>query len=140
MSGPNQPRRRPAHLLCGQRVWGVAVLAAGSYFSYLSYLHVQRAAFGWKHDAWSMATYAVWVLLLAGLTFAIQCLRERLFYGLLLVNFAMGFGLTVWSDASLEAVRGVRIISTVVWALAAVAGFVAGLSPVRQAESKVSHV
>ncbi len=113
------PWARPAHLMCGQPVWGIAALAACSYLSYLSYLHVRRQGFNWKHDAWSMATYAVWILLLSGLTGATRCLRERLFFALVLANFAMGFLLTVWGDAPREAVRDVRIISLGLWGLAA---------------------
>jgi hypothetical protein len=59
-------RTRSAHLMCGMPVWGIAGVLACSYLAYLSYSHVRRAEFDWPHDAWSIVTYAVWVLLMGG--------------------------------------------------------------------------
>ena len=60
-------RARSAHLMCGTPVWGIAGVLACSYLAYLSYNHLRLAEFDWSHDALSILTYAVWVLLMAGL-------------------------------------------------------------------------
>jgi hypothetical protein len=125
---------RPIHLMCGMPVWGIAGFVGCAYLAFVSYEHVRRQGFNWKHDAWSIATYAVWVLLLAGLTSATRCWRERVFFALVLANFALGFGLTVWAGAPREAVRDVRVISSVLWGLAAVASGVVTFSSARSKE------
>jgi hypothetical protein len=122
-----------AHLMCGTPLWGVAGAAGCVYLAYLSYEHVRRQGFNWKHDAWSIVTYSVWVLLLAGLTSATRCWRERMFFGLVLANFVLGFLLTVWASATRDAVRDVRIISGVLWGLAAMVSLAITLAPGRSA-------
>jgi hypothetical protein len=102
-------------------LWGVIAAGACAYLSQLSYSHVQSGEFDWPHDAWTIATYAVWILLMAGLTLEVQCWRERALFVLVLSNFAMGFVLAVWSRATLNDVRNLRIASAIVWGLAALA-------------------
>ncbi len=116
---PHAGRAGSAHLMCGTPVWGIAGVLGCSYLAYLSYSHVRRAEFDWPHDGWSIATYAVWILLMLGLLSQTRCWRERSFFGLVLANFVLGFGLVTWKGASVEAVREVRVASAALWTAAA---------------------
>jgi len=122
------PRAKAAHLMCGMPIWGITAALGCTYLAYLSYGHVRRAEFDWPHDTWFIVTYAVWVLLMGGLMSETRCLRERIFFALVLVNFTLGFVLAIWSAAPLEAVRGVRIISSGLWGLAALVSVVVTFS------------
>jgi hypothetical protein len=92
---------------------------ACAYFAWISFSHLRRNEYDWPHDAWTAATYIVWVLVLAGLMLDTRCLRERLFFGVLLVNFVIGFGLTLWRTVPSAQVRTARIGTGTLWALAA---------------------
>jgi hypothetical protein len=129
-------RARSAHLMCGTPVWGIAGVLACSYLAYLSYSHLRLAEFDWSHDALSILTYAVWVLLMAGLLSETRCWRERIFFGLVLVNFILGFALAMWGAAPIQAVRGVRIVSAGLWAAAALVSVVMAFSS-GQAKKKI---
>jgi hypothetical protein len=48
-----------------------------------------------------------------------RCLRERLFFGLLVVNFVAGCGLTLWRNVPSADVRTARIGTGALWGLAA---------------------
>jgi hypothetical protein len=117
-------------------LWGIAGAVLCSYLAYLSYAHVRQGDFGWAHDFLSIVTYAVWVILIAGLISETRCLRERLFFVLVFANFTLGFVLAVWADAPLAMVRRVREISSALWALAAIASLVVALFPGHIAEKK----
>jgi hypothetical protein len=56
---------------------------------------------------------------MAGLTLEVQCWRERVLFVLVLANFAMGFVVAIWTRATLNDVRNLRIASSIVWGLAA---------------------
>lgn len=114
-------RKKSEHLMCGTRPWGVVAAVACLYFARLSYSHVVSGEFDWPHDYWTMATYLVWVLLMAGLVFEVRCWRERTFFALLFANFAMGFFVAAWTRATPNDVRNLRLASAVVWGLAALA-------------------
>ena len=136
-----KPRRaKPAHLMCGMPLWGIAGAMACSYLAYVSYAHVRQGEFSWSHDFLSIVTYAVWVILIAGLISETRCLRERLFFVLVFANFTLGFVLAVWADAPLEMVRKVREISSGLWALAAIASLVAAVSPGNTSTEKNADV
>jgi len=104
--------------MCGAPVWGIAGLVMSGYFSYRAYAHVARGQLNWPYDAWTALTYAVWILLIAGLMSETRCWRERLFFILVLANFSMGFVLSI-RGGSQQIVRDVRLISAVLWGLAA---------------------
>jgi len=106
------------HLMCRTPLWGVAGFIGCAYFAWVSFGHVTRNEYQWPHDAWTAATYIVWILLLTGLTVDTHCLRERLFFGLLVVNFLVGCGLTVWHTVPSADVRTARIVTGVLWAVA----------------------
>jgi hypothetical protein len=61
----------------------------------------------------------VWIILLLALAIDTRCLRERLFFSVLVANFLIGCGMTLWSDISLSQVRAARIGTGALWALAA---------------------
>src|SRR5438445_399905 len=125
-----KPRRiKPAHLMCGQPIWGLAGVLSCSYLAYLSWGHVRQGDFDWAHDAWSIVTYAVWVLLMLGLLTETRCWRERAFFALVLANFSMGLGLVIWRMAPVGAVREVRLVSAWLWVIAALVSVVITVSP-----------
>ena len=107
------------HLMCRATGWGVMGFLACSYFAWFSFSHILRRAYDWPHDGWTAATYVVWIVLLMGLMLDTHCLRERIFFGVLVANFVIGFGLTLWHAVSPEAMRTARIGTGALWALAA---------------------
>ena len=107
--------------MCGTALWGFAGAIASAYFSYLSYAHLSSGDYSWVHTWWTVLTYAVWVVLIAGLLTETLCWRERVFFGLVMFTFLLGFLFSAWSSAPESAVRQLRIASTVLWALAAAA-------------------
>jgi hypothetical protein len=110
---------RSGHLMCRTPLWGVAGFLGCAYFAWISFSHVTRHEYEWPHDAWTTATYIVWILLLAGLALDTRCLRERLFFGVLVVNFVVGCGLTLWRNVPPADVRTARIGTGALWGLAA---------------------
>jgi len=107
------------HLMCRTPLWGVAGFLGCAYFAWISFGHVTRNEYDWPHDLWTATTYIVWILLLAGLALDTRCLRERLFFSLLVVNFVVGCGLTLWHSAPSANVRTARIGTGTLWTLAA---------------------
>ena len=106
--------------MCRTSLWGAAGFLACAYFTWLSFSHVIQHAYDWPHDPWTAATYVVWIVLLTALTVDTRCWRERLFFGLLVINFLVGFGLTVWRTIPDGHVRTARIWTGALWALAGV--------------------
>jgi len=119
-TGAKQPSAyRSGHLMCRTPLWGVAGFLGCGYFAWLSFSRVTRGNYDWPHDFWTAATYIVWILLLAGLALDTRCVRERVFFGLLVINFVVGCGLTLWSNVPSTDVRYVRIGTGALWAAAA---------------------
>ena len=113
-------RRRSAHVMCRTSLWGIAGFLGCAYFAWISYVHISRAEYDWPHDLWTAATYLVWIILLAGLALDTHCLRERTFFGVLLANFVIGAALTLWTTVAPTQVRFARMLTGLLWALAAV--------------------
>ena len=107
--------------MCRTSLWGVAGFVGCAYFAWISFQHVRQGEFDWPHDSWTAFTYIVWIVLLALLEFDTHCLRERLFFGVLVINFFIGFGLTLWSTVSPAYVRTARLSTGALWGLAALA-------------------
>jgi len=128
--------RAKAHLMCGTALWGFAGAAVSAYFSYRSYYHIANADYSWPHTGWTIITYAIWIVVIGGLLTETQCRRERIFFGLVLINFLVGFGLSAWSRASDNAIHQFRIASTVVWALAALASLTTISGPRKSTENE----
>ena len=120
-TGVASTRTRSPHLMCGTPVWGLVGAAVSAYFSYRSYWHIANGSYSWPHTGWTITTYAIWVVVIGGLLSDTRCWRERIFFGSVLMNFLFGFGLSAWSQASDNAIHEFRIVSTVLWALAALA-------------------
>lgn len=108
------------HLMCRTSLWGALGFLACAYFTWSAFSHVVRNSYFWPHDAWTAATYVVWIVLLTALTVDTHCLRERLFFGVLVANFLVGFVLTLWRTAPAESIRTARIGTGALWAVAGV--------------------
>src|SRR5271170_5802385 len=117
-TGPKRPPRS-GHLMCLTPLWGVACFLGCVYFAWISFGHVSRHEYEWPHDLWTAATYVVWIVLLVGLALDTRCLRERVFFGLLVINFVVGCGLTLWHNIPSAEVRTARIGTGALWAVAA---------------------
>jgi hypothetical protein len=107
--------------MCGAPFWGIAAFLACAYFAHSAYVQLREQDFYFQHGLWTLVTWGIWVLLLAGLASETRCWRERIFLALLLANFAVGFALAVWTGAPSSTVRAGREISLALWVLAAFA-------------------
>jgi hypothetical protein len=114
----NRPSRS-GHLMCRAPLWGVAGFLGCAYFAWISFSRVTHNEYEWPHDYWTATTYVVWIVLLAGLAVDTRCLRERAFFGLLVTNFVIGCGLTLWGGVPPADVRIARFATGALWALAA---------------------
>ncbi len=116
-----KPSSKTGHLMCRTALWGVAGFLGCGYFAWISFSRVMRQAYEWPHDSWTIATYLVWIVLLAGLALDTRCLRERVFFGVLVINYAIGCALTLWQTIPDTSVRSARIATGTLWTVAAVA-------------------
>ncbi len=107
------------HLMCRTPLWGIAGFLGCAYFAWVSFSHATHNELEWPHDLWTAATYVVWILLLVGLALDTRCLRERLFFGVLVVNFIAGCALTLWHHVPPADVRTGRLATGALWGLAA---------------------
>jgi hypothetical protein len=123
-------RAKSVHLMCGTPFWGVVAAVACAYLSYSSYSRLRSGDLYGQNDWWTILTWVIWLMLIVGFVSETRCWRERLFFGLLLLNFLLGFVLAAWGSAPLDAVRGARQVSVVLWGCAAI-GAVTTLMPVR---------
>jgi len=114
-------RTESAHLMCGIPFWGIAAAAACAYFAYSAFAQLREGDFYWQHGSWTLITWIIWILLIAGLLLETRCWRERTFFGLLLLNFLLGFVLAAWTTASISILRHGRQVSLVLWVLSALA-------------------
>lgn len=122
LDAKTEPKRSysSGHLMCRASLWGIAGFLGCAYFAWISFWHISHNDFDWPHDNWTAATYVVWIVLLVGLALDTRCLRERMFFSVLVVNFVVGCALTLWHAAPTADVRTARIGTGVLWALAAV--------------------
>jgi hypothetical protein len=116
-----QSRTGSAHLMCRTSLWGIAGFLGCTYFAWVSFQRVAHNELTWSHDAWTAATYLVWIVLLGALAIDTRCLRERFFFGILLINFFIGLGMTLWRAIPQGDVRTARLTTGALWALAAAA-------------------
>jgi hypothetical protein len=107
------------HLMCRTPLWGLAGFIGCAYFAWVSFAHVIHNELEWPHDYWTAVTYIVWILLLFALAYETRCRRERIFFGVLVINFLAGCGLTLWRTIPLGDVRIARTATGALWALAA---------------------
>lgn len=106
--------------MCSTSLWGVAGFIGCAYFAWVSFRHIAQNEFEWPHDLWTAGTYVVWIVLLGSLAYGTHCLRERVFFGGLLINFVIGLVLTLWSEVPADDVRTARLVTGALWALGAV--------------------
>lgn len=118
---PSPPPPKSAHLMCATRFWGVAGAVGCGYFAYLAYSSLREADYSVSHDSWELLTYSVWIVLALGLISEVRCRRERIFFGLVLLNLTLGFVLTAWPSVPATEVRAARRIESAIWILAAFA-------------------
>jgi len=124
--------------MCHSRFWGIVGAISCAYFAYLAYTRLRDADFLWSHDLWSLLTSAVWIMLVLGLISETRCWRERVFFGLVLLNLAAGFAFSLWTAAPLNYARDSRDVSFVLWILAALASLMTLAHPREVAATKES--
>jgi hypothetical protein len=107
--------------MCGTVLWSVAGFVACVYFAYASYVDLRDDNFYWQSGWWTNLTWAVWLVLAAGLLSETCCWRERTFFGLLAAIFLMGLVFSVWNSAQPTPARYAREVSLVLWSFASLA-------------------
>ena len=120
MAGPlapdaKAPQHKSAHIMCRSWFWGIAGAIACAYFAYLAYIR-----------------------LVLGLISETRCWRERVFFGLVLLNLAAGFAFSLWTAAPSNYARDSRDVSFVLWILAALASLMTLAHPREVAATKES--
>ena len=143
MEGPVEaaaktPRTKSAHLMCGSRFWGFVGAIVCGYFAYLGYARLRDTDFSWSHDLWALLTSVVWIVLVLGLISETLCWRERVFFGLVLVNLTMGLTFALWTATPLNYARDSRDVSFVLWILAALSSLMTLAHPRDVAATKES--
>jgi hypothetical protein len=114
--------------MCRNRFWGIVGAAASAYSAYLAYAHLRDADFLWSHIGWSQLMYLVWTALALGLLSETRCWRERIFFGLVLLNMAIGLVFSVW-DSPLNYAHEARDVSLITWSLAIIASLMTLAKP-----------
>ena len=94
------------------------ITAVCAYFAYRSYAVVRDQDYLWEHELWSIATWVVWILLLAGLFLETRCRRERILGVLLLANCLVGLIGSVSTSLAFQTARETRELSLALWLLA----------------------
>ena len=106
--------------MCGSRLWTIAAFLCSAYFAKVAVERSRASLVGWSHDALDITTHGVWVFFMVGLITETCCWKERVFFTVVLVNFALASIMGLWSSASAAAVANARIVSAVLWVVAAV--------------------
>src|SRR5262249_40560525 len=113
---------KPAHLMCGGTpLWSVAGFLVCAYFAYSSYADLRDNDFFWHSGWWTTLTWAVWLVLAAGLLSETRCWRERTFFVLLPAIFLIGLVFSAFNSPQATAALHAREASLVLWGFAAVA-------------------
>ncbi|HEY1273147.1 MAG TPA: hypothetical protein VGF08_14230 [Terriglobales bacterium] len=124
-----QQRTKPAHLMCGSRVWTIAAFLTCSYFAWIALGRMQGITAEWSHEVLNVVTHFVWLIFLTGLLTETRCWKERIFFALVLINFAVAFGMGLWRGAPLTVIVRTRQLSAGLWVLAALASVVLMFAP-----------
>jgi hypothetical protein len=90
-----------------------------AYFAYTSYALLRDQDLPWEHQLWTIVTWAVWVLVFAGLFMETRCRRERILAALLLANCVLGLIGSSWASLGFVTVRRTRELSFGLWLMAA---------------------
>jgi hypothetical protein len=124
---PATDEQKADHLICGTG-WALLGAVACAYFGYRTYADIRATDYAWSHNSWTVVTWAVWVVLAAGLASETRCLRERLLFGLLFAQFMLGGIFSLWGSASFNVTRDARWASMALWGFAALMSAVALVS------------
>jgi hypothetical protein len=108
-----------AHLMCGSKLWTIVAFLSCAYFSRIAFGRLSAGSLAWSHDNVDIATHLVWVVFLIGLLTETRCWKERVFFTLVLINFALASVMGAWSSAPFTAVVKSRQLSAGLWVLAA---------------------
>ena len=127
MGQPQAGRRKSEHLICGSR-WALVGAVACAYFGYRVYRSIAEGADLWDHNWWNVFTWAVWAVLAAFLISEARCRRERMLFGILIVQFAIGVTFSAWGEAPSSLAHDVRWASLALWGVAALLCVVALVS------------
>ena len=111
-------RRKRGHLICGSR-WALVGAVASAYFAYRVYGDIKAGDSPWDHNWWNVFTWMVWLVLAAGLISETPCRRERLLFGIVFVQFAIGATFSAWDSATFPLVRQASWASFLLWCLTA---------------------
>jgi uncharacterized membrane protein YczE len=111
--------------------WGIAGFAICAYFAHSSYVYLRDGDFYWQSGWWTILTWAVWLVLTAGLISETRCWRERVLFGALLAVFVIGLVFSAWASAQPDIARHAREASVALWSLAALASLITIPSPAR---------
>jgi hypothetical protein len=114
--------------------WGLVGFAICAYFAHGSYVELREGDFYWQSGWWTVLTWAVWLVLAAGLASETRCWREGLLFGSLLAVFVIGLVFSAWSSVQPAIARHAREVSLGLWSLAALASLATIPSP---AQSRV---
>ena len=105
------------HLMCGSRTWTIAAFLCSVYFAKVAIARVSVGGAQWSHDPFHIVTHMVWVAFLVGLFIEAHCAKERIFFGLLLINFVVAVAMGLWNGAPLALVQQTRLLSAGTWGL-----------------------
>ncbi len=105
--------------MCGSRIWTIAAFLCSAYFANIAVERARASVAPWSHDALDVATHGIWVLFMIGLITETSCWKERVFFAVVLVNFAVASTMGVWGSASMAAIHESRMVSAILWAVAA---------------------
>lgn len=109
--------------MCGSRIWTIAAFLCSAYFAKIAVERARVSVAPWSHDALDIATHGIWVLFMLGLITETRCWKERVFFAVVLVNFGLASAMGMWSSATTDVVHQTRIVSAVLWVVAAVVSF-----------------
>jgi len=110
-------------------LWGVVGFAICAWFARASYIDLRDGDFYWQSGWWTVLTWAVWVVLAAGLFSETHCWREGVFFGSVLAVLLIGLVFSAWASAQSDVARHAREASLALWSLAALASLATIPSP-----------
>jgi hypothetical protein len=116
-------RSGSTHLMCGSRLWTIAAFVCSGYFAKVAIERARTVNVAWSHDALAITTHAVWVLFMIGLITETRCWKERVFFGLVLANFALASAMGLWDSAPVSLLDQSRLLSASLWVAAALVSF-----------------
>jgi hypothetical protein len=104
--------------MCGSKIWTVVAFLSCAYFTKLAVDRIHSFPADWSHDSLGIAARLIWILFMVGLISETTCWRERLFFGVVLVNFGVALAMGFWTSAPDSVVSKTRMVSVGLWGLA----------------------